>query len=109
MINVIDYKVIGSRIRKRRIECRMTQERLSEAVDITTVYLSKIENGHVRPTLDLLDLICTALGCDLGYIIADSSPASNNYQTEHVVELFNSCSPKVKPIAIDLLKKLSEI
>lgn len=109
VINVIDYKVIGSRIKEQRTKCRMTQERLSELADITTVYLSKIENGRVHPTLDLIDSICSILGCDLGYVIANSSPTSNNYQTEHIVQLFNSCSPEVKPIAIELLEKLSKL
>lgn len=106
---MIDYKVIGARLKAQRLKRHMTQESLAEAAEITTVYLSKIENGHVRPTLELLDSICTLLDCDLGYVIADSSPISNNYQAEHVIQVFNSCSPEIKPIAIDLLEKLSSI
>ena len=104
---MVDYKVIGSRIKEQRIKNALTQEQLAELVDITTVYLSKIENGHVRPTIELLSTICSALKCDIGLLLLDSSPMSVNYQNEKVVQLFNACSPKVKPIAIELLEKLS--
>lgn len=106
---MIDYKVIGFRIKQQRTKLNMTQDTLAELVDITTVYLSKIENGHVHPTLDLLSSICSILNCDLGTILLDISPASNNYQNERVIQLFNSCSPQVKPIALELLEKLSKI
>ena len=106
---MIDYKIIGSRIKEQRIKCGMTQDSLAELAEITTVYLSKIENGHVRPTLDLLSSICTILNCDIGTIFLDSSPASNNYQNERVIQLFNSCSPKIKPIVLDLLENLSKV
>lgn len=106
---MIDYKVLGSRIKKQRQLRYFTQEQLSEKAEITTVYLSKIENGHVHPTLDLLDSICSILDCDLGEILLDVSPRSKNYQNEKVIELFNACSPQVKPIALELLAKLSSL
>lgn len=106
---MIDYKVIGARLKSQRTRLNMTQETLAELVDITTVYLSKIENGHVRPTLDLLSQLCSALNCDLGMILLNTSPASSKYQNEEVINLFNACTPKVKPIALELLDKLSKL
>jgi len=106
---MIDYKVIGARLKGYRTRLNMTQETLAESVDITTVYLSKIENGHVRPTLDLLGQLCSALNCDLGTILLNTSPTSSKYQNEEVINLFNACAPKVKPIALELLDKLSKL
>ena len=90
---MIDYKVIGRRIKARRQEAHLTQELVAERANITTVYLSKIENGHVRPTIDLL--------C--------ASPVRDTYQNEQVVKLFNACSPTVKPIALNLLEQLAKL
>ncbi len=106
---MVDYKVIGSRIKNYRQAAELTQENLAEQVGITVVYLSKIENGHVHPTIDLLQTICEALHCDLGSIFQDASPASSNYQNEKVMNLFNACSPKVKPIDINLLEQLAKL
>ena len=51
---MVDYKVIGLRLKTYRQQAGLTQETVAERAGITVVYLSKIENGHVRPTIDLL-------------------------------------------------------
>lgn len=48
---MIDYATIGKRIQTKRQERNITQEKLAEQVGISVVYLSKIENGRVYPTL----------------------------------------------------------
>ena len=106
---MIDYKLIGSRMKKQREILGLTQEKLAEKVGITTVYLSKIENGKVHPTLETLSIICGALGCDIGKILLDSESESDKYQSETVVQLFRKCSPNVKPIALEILEKLAKI
>lgn len=106
---MIDYKLIGLRLKMSREKVNMTQESVAEQSDITVVYLSKIENGRVRPTLEILNTICSVVNCDLGSLFLNVSTESQNYQNEEIVELFRKCSPSVKPIAIDLLRKLSEL
>ena len=106
---MVDYKLIGSRIKKQREKISLTQEVVAEKADITTVYLSKIENGKVHPTLDTLSAICAVINCDLGSLLLNSISESSNYQTEKVVQIFNSCSPSVKPIALSLLEQLSKL
>ena len=106
---MVDYKLIGSRIKKQRERNKMTQEQVAELVDITIVYLSKIENGKVRPTLDTLSAICSALDCDLGEILLNVTSESCRYQNEYVIKIFNACSAHVKPIALNLLEQLSKL
>lgn len=106
---MVDYRLIGSRLKQQRERQRKTQETVAEKVNIITVYLSKIENGKVHPTLDTLSAICTALNCDLGKILSDVSSESDLYQNEQIVKVFNSCSPEVKPIALSLLEQLSKL
>ena len=74
---MVDFKLIGSRIKQQRENRQLTQEVVAEQADITTVYLSKIENGKVTPTLSTLDAICSILNCDLGSLLANSSVESN--------------------------------
>lgn len=106
---MVDYKLIGSRLKFEREAKQLTQETVAEQADITTVYLSKIENGKVHPTLNTLSAICTVVGCDLGAVLLNSTSESKDYQSEMVVQLFHACSPEVKPIALELLKGLSKL
>lgn len=50
---VSSKKLIGARIKSIRESKKLTQEKLSEKVDINPVYLSNIERGMANPTLDL--------------------------------------------------------
>ena len=106
---MIDYATIGKRIQTRRQERNITQEKLAEQVGISVVYLSKIENGRVYPTLETLSNICTELDTELAEILINTEIARKDYANDRVVELFNSCSMRVKPIALALLEDLSKL
>lgn len=106
---MIDYKLIGSRLKTQRITQRMTQEYVAEQAGITVVYLSKIENGHVKPTIDVLDSICTSVGFDVSALFAGTCISSDTYQNERVIALFRKCRPELKPVILELLEKMSQI
>ena len=106
---MIDYAVIGKRIQARRKEKRITQEKLAEKAGISVVYLSKIENGRVYPTLETLSNICTELDIELAEILTNTEIARRDYANDRVLELFNACSMRVKPIALALLEDLSKL
>ncbi len=105
----IDYAMIGKRIKEGRSRAKMTQEWVAEAAGITTVYLSKIENGKVTPTLDTLGAICSVIQTDIGYIVTGAQYSQKSYGNEAVLELFRACSPEVKPVALRILKELSTL
>lgn len=48
------YCEIGKSVKGQRKARRMTQEALAAQLDITSQYLSRIERGVVRPSLELL-------------------------------------------------------
>lgn len=50
----MDYKVIGKNIRKVRKSMNMTQEKLSELIDLSSVFISQIENGVGKPSLETI-------------------------------------------------------
>ena len=106
---MVDYKLIGSRLKTGRLMKKLTQEYVAEKANITTVYLSKIENGHVRPTIDVLSAICDTLQYDLGQMFTYISPSSDKYKNEQIVRLFNELKPEVKPIALNILEQLKNL
>ena len=105
----VDYSLIGKRLKENRMAAHLTQEKVAELSNITSVYLSRIENGKVTPTLDTLDTICCVIGADLGMVISGCQYDREQYGNDIVLELFRSCSPQVKPVAIKLLKELSTL
>ncbi len=106
---MIDYAVIGKRIQLSRQNKGITQEKLAERAGISVVYLSKIENGRVYPTLETLSNLCTELDTELSAILSNTEVARKDYANDRVLELFNACSIRVKPIELSLLEELSKL
>ena len=42
----LDYNIIGSRIKEARLAKKLTQEDLSEKLDISVAFLSRVERGN---------------------------------------------------------------
>ena len=58
-------KLLGARIKELRVNQHLSQDRLSEKVDIDAKHLSRIEVGGSYPSLDTLENIAKALGVEL--------------------------------------------
>lgn len=58
---MVDYKDLGARIRKRRRELKLTQEKLAEMVNLSTSYLGHVERGTRTASLETLVELCHAL------------------------------------------------
>ena len=54
-------RIVGSNVRKLRLECQMTQEQLSDASGLAQQYISELENGRRNPTIVTLYEIAVAL------------------------------------------------
>lgn len=59
------------RIKKARKKSGLTQLQLAKKVGINREYLSRIENNHSAPSLDLLKRIANVLGISIKDLIED--------------------------------------
>ena len=76
---VIDYKLIGQRIKARRIEKEFTQENVAEYLDISVSYVSRVERAAVKISLETLVKIATFLEVAPTYLIDGTVTISHNY------------------------------
>lgn len=67
----LDYAVLGKRIRDARLEKRMTQEELAQAVDCNISHISNIENNRTKVSLPTLLNICNALDTTIDSVMSD--------------------------------------
>ena len=64
----LDYSIIGSRIRKARLEKNITQEELAEKIDVSVAFISRIERGTSHVNLKRLSQLCNILDIKEGVI-----------------------------------------
>jgi transcriptional regulator with XRE-family HTH domain len=50
----MDYKKLGRRIKEQRLKKILTQEKLAESMNLSSVYIIHIENASTKPILETL-------------------------------------------------------
>ena len=65
----IDYRAMGQRIRARRLELKLTQEKLAEKVEISTSHIGEIERGTSICSLAVIVNIATVLNLNLDILV----------------------------------------
>ncbi len=71
MYRIKDRRFIGTRIRDRRKELGLSQEKLAEAIGITYQQLQRYENGRGRLNTDRLQALSEVLDVPLSYLFED--------------------------------------
>lgn len=97
----VDYVAIGQRVRKSRKNLKLTQEKLAETIGLTSVYISRIENGKAKMSLDTILRLSQALNINPGYLLSGIFHYSQD-NTFVLPELIKNCS-------IDTLKTMIKI
>ena len=103
----LDYNVIGERIKKARKEKGLTQEQLSEKLDISIAFLSRVERGSSKVNLKRLTQICEILDISQGEILNGVSSKSTNYLNEDFANLLKECSAEDQKLIYDIAKVIA--
>ena len=69
MTAIVEIDELGRRIRKLRLERRMTLKQVENASGLSATHLSEIERGRTSPTIGALVRIARALEKDASYFI----------------------------------------
>lgn len=104
---MIDFKIIGKRIKKARNAVGFTQEVLSEKIGVSTNYLSKIEGGHEKPNLELLGKISASADVSLSELLT-GVVEERQYLQKDIAEILSSCSPEKIRLIYDVILRISQ-
>jgi len=104
----LDYKLIGERLKKARIEKGYTQEKLSEKLDVSIAYLSRIETGAAHINLKRLNEICNILGVSEAYILNGAANNSTSYLNTELNSILKDCTPDKKELIYQIATIISE-
>ena len=103
---MIDYKTIGHKIRKKRIACNFSQEKLAELCEVGTTHISHIETGNCIPSLKVFISILNALSCSADELLCDELNNAEHTYTTEIAKLLDDCSSHELMIITDTLQAL---
>ena len=105
----IDYQKIGERIRMIRIKCGMTQERLAEAADLSVPYISHVERGCKRASLETLVRVAGALDVTVDCLLSGIQPADRDAFLPDIRELLDDCSPRERRMLLVITSTVKRV
>jgi Predicted transcriptional regulators len=65
----IDYKLLGKNIKYYRKQKQLTQEQMAEQLDLSLGFISQVERGITKMSLDTLVDVCDLLGCSAAELL----------------------------------------
>lgn len=102
-------KLVGQRLRWRRRELRLTQEKLGDLLNLTFQQVQKYEKGVNRISAGRLFEVATALGVPIGYFYdgaAEFLPGDTGHMAEDKPA---SPTPVLSPEAVELVTAFETI
>ena len=104
----MDYKKLGKRIKEERLKKNLTQEQLAEAINLSSVYISHIENASTKPSLETLVNLSNALDITPDFLLYDSLHKSKEYIKDEISEMLKNCTVNDMRLISKLIKAVVE-
>ena len=98
---MINFKLMGYRVRENRIKLHLTQENLAEKLGISVEYMSRIETGSCRASYALIEKMSQIFEIDESLLLFGKQEW--NDETHKLLEKINHLSEKQKNVITELI------
>lgn len=100
----VNYEDVGNKIRERRNFLKVTQENLANDINISASFISDIENGRRKMSLETMIKISIALKTSLDYFVLDNVKdikTKNNIKFDELKNILETVDEKKESIFLD--------
>ena len=104
----IDYSDIGQRIKLKRIEKGLTQEKLAELVGIGPSHMSHLESGKTVASMDVFIALCNVLECSADELLCKEVAIARPIVDNWLVDLVADCDQTEIKIIADTVAALKQ-
>ncbi|HBF4436714.1 helix-turn-helix transcriptional regulator [Clostridioides difficile] len=104
----LDFRAIGQRIKIARIKKHLTQDTVSEMVNITPSHMSNVETGKSTVSLPTLVSIANALGVSVDELLCDTILDSKVVFEKELSDILKDCNDYEIRVLVDILKASKE-
>ena len=101
----VDYQLLGKRIKTQRIIKGKTQEHFAEQMEVSVGYISQLERGITKMSLDRLASISTYLECEMSFLLEGININSNSYLDKEFNEVYSKLTKEEKKMLTLLVKE----
>lgn len=96
------YRLIGSRMRERREELKLSRKEVALKCNIAEAYYAQLENASKTPSLQLVIAIAETLQVQICYLVSSSKDEATLCEIQKMLDQFQA---KERQSVLDLLKQ----
>lgn len=104
----MDLQYLGARIKAERQKRSITQEQLAEKIDISTNFMSLIENGR-NMSVETLVKIAAALGVTVDYLLSDMIEINTDSITDQITQSVSTLNDDEKLYFLNMIKQYKSL
>ena len=98
--------LLGNTIRQARLDCKMTQEELAEAVQITPTHMKHIESEHRKPSVEVLFALADTLNFFIDALLMEAQPVKHQKRMNELNLMMDKCTDEELDVFIAALREL---
>lgn len=102
----IDMVGLGSRIRKARADCHMSQTELADACGLSVPYVSNIERGKKCFSVDILLRLAQALQVSTDKLLQLDVPQSDYAYNAEAADILADCTQEESVMLLEFMQSL---
>lgn len=106
VLQSMDRKSLGEKIRQERIRMNFTQEQLAEAVGLSTTYIGLVEHGQRAVTLEKLIDLANIFHVSIDYLLTESVESSEDADFALLKSLWMQSSQPARMLLLDIAKSI---
>lgn len=101
---------IGERIKERRLQIGIEQQKLAKLVGLKKTTISQIESNRSNPSIESLRNIADALNCSTDYLLkGETGKIGENKVAKELLEAFERNGIKKEDLNIKKLEKIIQM
>lgn len=98
--------LLGDTIRKARMDNKMTQEQLAEAINISPTHMKHIESEHRKPSVDVLFTLADVLNFSMDAMLMEKQPTEHAKRVNEMNLMMNKCTDEELDVFLAALREL---
>lgn len=104
MVQEIDYKKLGAKIKELRLAKGLTQDKLAEMVNCNVSHISNAENVHTKVSLNMLLAIANALDTSIDYLLSNQYDNSSLALDNEIMRVLQDCDNQKKEKILKIIQ-----
>ena len=105
---LIDYKIIGNRIKRYRKKAGLTQENLAEKLDISISFQSRLERGAAKISLEKLVQTAEYVNVSVSQLITGTKENSDDYLNSDILRVTQDFNAEKMKLLLEIANVIAK-